>query len=135
MLTFIRYIEAYMFFFFAILDCVCYNEDFMKLRFYSIRFIIILAGLKKIARYNEDFVVRRLNKLRFHCNIQIWPDISDNLHYKPSLFFKGSVLINPSLILNIHKLLSLYCEMNPPQTLLSGNDLNCLLLNTGVITN
>ena len=33
---------------FAFLDCVRYNEDFVKSRFCSIRFIVILAGLKKI---------------------------------------------------------------------------------------
>ena len=96
-----------MYLMFAFLDCVFYNEEYVKSRFYSIRFIIVLAGLKKIARYTEDFVIRRLDKSRFHCNMQIWPDISDNLHYKPSLFFKGSVSINPCLIFNIHKLLSL----------------------------
>ena len=56
---------------FAFLDCVFYNEDFVKSRFFSIRFIIILAGLKKIARSTEDFLIRRLDKLSCHCNIQI----------------------------------------------------------------
>ena len=32
MLTFICYIEVY-YFLFAFLDCVCYNEDVIKLRF------------------------------------------------------------------------------------------------------
>ena len=59
-----------MYFMFAFLHCVCYNEDFVKSRFYSIRFILILAGLKKIARYTEDFVIRRLDKSSFLCNIQ-----------------------------------------------------------------
>jgi len=59
MLTFTRYIEVY--FTFGRLDCVCYNEDFVISRFdisrfYSIHFIVILAGLKKIVRYIEDFV-------------------------------------------------------------------------------
>ena len=51
MLTFIRYIKVN--FTFALVDCVRYNEDsvksrFVKLRFYSIHFTAILAGLKKI---------------------------------------------------------------------------------------
>ena len=57
MLTFIRYIEVY--FTFGLLDCVRYNEDFVKSRFvisrfYSIHFTVILAGLKKLVRYTED---------------------------------------------------------------------------------
>ena len=32
---------------FAPVDCVRYNEDFVKSRFCSIHFAIILAGLKK----------------------------------------------------------------------------------------
>ncbi len=60
MLTFIRYIEVY--FTFELLDCVRYNEDFVKSRFViskfcSIHFTVILAGLKKIVRYTEDFVI------------------------------------------------------------------------------
>ena len=61
MLTFIRYIEVY--FTFGLLDCVRYNEDFVKSRFvilsrfYSIHFTVILAGLKKLVRYTEDFVI------------------------------------------------------------------------------
>jgi len=54
MLTFIRYIEVY--FTFGRLDCVRYNEDFVISRFCSIHFTVILAGLKKIVRYIEDFV-------------------------------------------------------------------------------
>ena len=54
MLTFIRYIEVS--FTIALLDCVCYIEDFVKSRFCSIHFIVILAGLKKIVPYSEDFV-------------------------------------------------------------------------------
>ena len=42
---------------FARVDCVHYNEDFVKSTFCSIHFTIILAGLKKISRYTEDFVV------------------------------------------------------------------------------
>ena len=53
-LTFVRYIEVY--FTIALLDCVRYNEDFVKSRFCSIHFIVILAGLKKIVPYSEDFV-------------------------------------------------------------------------------
>ena len=60
MLTFIRYIEVY--FTFAFLDYVGYNEDFVKPRFVisrfcSLHFIAILAGLKKIVRCTEDFVL------------------------------------------------------------------------------
>ena len=60
MLTFIPYIEVY--FTFAFLDCVRYNEDFVKSRFVtsrfcSLHFIAILAGLKKIVRCTEDFVL------------------------------------------------------------------------------
>ena len=36
---------------FALVDCARYNEDFVKSRFCSRHFTIILAGLKKIARY------------------------------------------------------------------------------------
>ena len=54
MVTFIRYIEAN--FSFELLDCVRYNEDFVKSRLYSIHFTVILAGLKKIVRYTENFV-------------------------------------------------------------------------------
>ena len=53
MLTFIRYIELN--FTSALVDCVCCNEDFVKSRFCSIHFSIILAGLMKIVRYTEDF--------------------------------------------------------------------------------
>ena len=56
-LTFIRYIEVY--FTFVLVDCVRYNEDFVKSRFCSIHFTVILAGLKKlVVRYTEDFEVR-----------------------------------------------------------------------------
>ena len=60
MLTFIRYIEVY--FTFGLLDCVCYNEDFIILRFVISRFCsihvtVILAGLKKIICYSEDFII------------------------------------------------------------------------------
>ena len=55
MLIFIRYIEVY--FTFALVDCVRYNEDFVKSRFCSIHFAVVLAGLKKIVRYTEDFVI------------------------------------------------------------------------------
>ena len=61
MVTFIRYIEAN--FTFELLDCVRYNEDFVKSRLYSIHFTVILAGLKKIVRYTENFVT-----WRFHCS-------------------------------------------------------------------
>ena len=55
MVTFIRYIEAN--FTFGLVDCVRYNEDFVKSRFCSIHFTVILAGLKKIVRYTENFVM------------------------------------------------------------------------------
>ena len=55
MLTFIRYIEVR--FTFALVDCVRYNEDFIKLRFCSIHFTVILAGLMKIDGCTEDFVM------------------------------------------------------------------------------
>ena len=43
---------------FVLVDCVHYNEDFIKLRFCSICFtVIILARLKKIVCYTEDFVI------------------------------------------------------------------------------
>ena len=56
MLAFIRYIEVY--FTFAFLNCVRYNEDFVKSRFCSIHFTVILAWLKKIFCYAEDFVIQ-----------------------------------------------------------------------------
>jgi len=31
------------------------------------RFVVILAGLKKIVRYTEEFVLKRFVKSRFHC--------------------------------------------------------------------
>ena len=55
MVTFIRYIEAN--FTFGLVDFVRYNVDFVKSRFSSIHFTVILAGLKKIVRYTENFVV------------------------------------------------------------------------------
>ena len=60
MVTFIRYIEAN--FTFGLVDCVRYNEDFVKSRFVtsrlcSIHFTVILAGLKKIVCYTENFVI------------------------------------------------------------------------------
>ena len=60
MLTCIHYIEVY--FTPAFLDCVRDNEDFVKLRFVisrvcSTHFIVILAGLKQIVCYTEDFVI------------------------------------------------------------------------------
>ena len=42
---------------FVLVDWVCYNKEFIKLRFCSIRFTVILAGLKKIVRYTKDFVI------------------------------------------------------------------------------
>ena len=68
MLTFIRYIEEH--FTFALVDCVHYNEDFVKSRFCSIHFTVISAGLKKIVHYTEDFVIWRFVKSRFHCIVK-----------------------------------------------------------------
>ena len=56
----ISYIEVY--FTFGLLDCVRYNEDFVISRFVisrscSIHFTVILAGLKTIVRYTENFVI------------------------------------------------------------------------------
>ena len=42
---------------FALGDCVRYNEDFVKSRFCTIHFTVILAGPKKIVRYTEGFVI------------------------------------------------------------------------------
>ena len=56
----------------ALLDRVLYNEDFVKSRFCSIHFIVILAGLKKIVRYSDDFVIYRFVKSRFHCLKKPW---------------------------------------------------------------
>ena len=55
----------------ALLDRVRRNEDFVKsrfinFRFCSIHFTVILAGLKKIVCYTEDFVIQRFVKSRFH---------------------------------------------------------------------
>ena len=52
MLTFIRYIEVN--FSFALVDCVRYNEDFVKSRFCSIHFTVILARLEKIDRLHQE---------------------------------------------------------------------------------
>ena len=38
----------------ALPDCVLY-KDFVKSTFCSIRFIVVLAWLKKVIRYTEDF--------------------------------------------------------------------------------
>ena len=48
---------------FAFLDCVPYNEDFIKSRFViprfcSIHFIVILAGLKKIVVIQKTLLCR-----------------------------------------------------------------------------
>ena len=56
MLTFIRYIEVYFY------VCVCglpllLNEDFNGGSVPYMHFIVVLAGLKKIVRYIEDFVI------------------------------------------------------------------------------
>ena len=73
-LTFICYIEVY-YFSFAFLDCVCYNEDFIKLRFVIYQgfvpccLIVILAGLKKIVCHTKHFVIWRFVKSRFYCSI------------------------------------------------------------------
>ena len=60
MMTFIPYIKVY--FMLVFLNCVRYNEDFntsriIISRFYSIHFIVILAGLKKTVCYTKDFFI------------------------------------------------------------------------------
>ena len=50
----IRYIEVY--FTFGLPDYVCYIEEFVISRFYSIHFTVILAGTWSIARYIKDLV-------------------------------------------------------------------------------
>ena len=42
---------------FALADCVRYNKDFVRSRFCSIQFTVVLGGLKKIVRHTEDFVI------------------------------------------------------------------------------
>ena len=59
---------------FGLLDCACYNEDFVIsrfiiLRFSSIYFTVTLAWLKNIFRYTKDFIIKRFVKSRFHCII------------------------------------------------------------------
>ena len=57
MLTFIRYVEVYSTF--AFLDCVRYNEDFVKSRFCS-----ILTRLNKIVQLHRGlrYIEVRLNR-------------------------------------------------------------------------
>ena len=55
MLKFIRYIEVYLKF--GLVDCVRCKEGFVISRFCSIHFTVILAGLKRIICYTEDFVL------------------------------------------------------------------------------
>ena len=71
LLTFICYIEVN--FTFSLVDCVRYDEDFVKSRFCSIHFNVILAGLKKIDRLHQDlrYIEVREIKVLFHtfyCN-------------------------------------------------------------------
>ena len=40
---------------------------FVISRFCSIHFTVILAGLKKIVRFTEDFSIQRFVKSRSHC--------------------------------------------------------------------
>ena len=54
-MTFIHYSGVD--FTFGLLNCVCYNEDFVISRFCSIHFTVILAGLKNIVCYTKDFVI------------------------------------------------------------------------------
>ena len=44
--------------------CARYKDDFVKSRFNSIHFTVILAGLKKIDSYIEDFVERRWRRTK-----------------------------------------------------------------------
>ena len=60
MLAFIRHIDVH--FMLGLLDCVCYNKDFVisrfvTLTFCSIHFTVTFPGLKNIVRYTEDFVI------------------------------------------------------------------------------
>ena len=52
LLTFVCSIEVN--FTFALVDCVRYNEDFVKSRFCSIHFTVILAELEKIDRLHQE---------------------------------------------------------------------------------
>ena len=52
---YIHYMEVH--FMFAVLDFVGYNDDFVKSRFCSIHFTVILERLKKIVRGTQDFVI------------------------------------------------------------------------------
>ena len=61
------YIKVYLTF--ALLDCVRYNGDFVKLGFFSIQSPVILARQKKIVRYTEDFVIERFVISRFQCTM------------------------------------------------------------------
>ena len=40
------------------MDCVCYNEDFVKSRFCCINFTVVLARLKKIVVIQRSFKSR-----------------------------------------------------------------------------
>ena len=62
-LTFVRYIELY--YTFGLLDCVCYNKDFVILRFiisrfFPIQFTVTLVELKSIGCYAVDFVMKSI---------------------------------------------------------------------------
>ena len=48
----------------ALPDCLRY-KDFVKSTFCSIHFIVVLARLKKVVCYTEDFVIER-----FHCGVK-----------------------------------------------------------------
>ena len=88
MLAFIRYIEVY--FTFALVDCVCFYDDFIKSTFCSIHFTVILAGLKKIVRYPEDLV-----KSMFYCILNTRRSVlSDIQTSRNNTSNKGSVLCN-----------------------------------------
>ena len=64
-LTVIRYIEIY--FTLELPDYFRYSEEFNISRFCYIHFTAILAELKNIVCYIEDFVKQRFVKSRFHC--------------------------------------------------------------------
>ena len=52
--------------------CVRYKDDFVKSRFNSIHFTVILAGLKKIDSYIEDFVERRWRRTKLPMDRQLF---------------------------------------------------------------
>ena len=62
MLTFIRYIEVN--FTFPLVDCVRYKEDFVKSRFCSIHFTVILANFGRAEENRSWYRGLRYIKVR-----------------------------------------------------------------------